>query len=609
MSSPTLRQVGPKPLDGISATGARVGLGNRMVRRDLLVEKWTETHARVQVSTNIATGEWHVEWPDLTTSPEAPTVANIVEVGISHWSSLFGSVLPSFRVPINASADRSQAKRGARKRERRIRELWRVSNASELGAEWGGDYAGAGYAVGMVWADFGEPDPAKRNPYLMRIDPRHAFLMKDNVGNITELLVARKISLMELEGMWKETNPDYMGVFSESKEEDVEEWFWITKDRFYYAIVDTSKKGKAENRHVVLTDVENELGFVPAAESKRPTFDGQRRGVFDQTIHILRTMHRLMVMTIHSSEEHAYPAIMGFDVANPEDFGPGAYLQLLSQEGTVERLGPSNHFDVKDLIQRLGDEGRTQGALPQQLFGEPGASIVSARGINASMGALDARLAVAHKQFEKFFGKLSGFLLAMDEIYCDGDKLIVGDSEDEEAESYRPSRDVNGAWTVECTYGLGAGSDPANTEVRLHMHLGGKLISRESARRELPFLDDPDGEELKIFRQNMLDALQQGIIARAADLADPTAAAQALKLLSTDDVDFEHVIEELVEFITQPQSEETPGATGGGALPALEGAESLARGGIPGNAQDAPPGGGPGLPPLGQMLGNPRQVI
>lgn len=596
MATTTLRTPGPKPLDSFAATGARVDLGNRMNRRDLLIERFQDTHARVSTVTNIATGEWYVEWPDLTVTPEAPTVANIVEVGIAHWSSLFGSVLPTFRSPVNASQDRSQAKRGARKRERRVRQLWKMSNINELAALWGADYAGAGYAIGMAWTDFGEPNPAKRDPYLMRIDPRHAFLRKDNLGNITELLVARKISRQDLIHMWKETNPDYLSEFDKMAEEEVEEWFWIDKDTFFHAIVDTSKKGREANRHVVLAEVENKLGFVPAWEAIRPSFDGQRRGVFDQTIHILRTMHRLMVMTIHSTEEHAYPATLGFDVANAGDFGPGAHIELLSPEGQFDRLQPSQHFDVKDLISRLGEEGRTQGALPQQLFGEPGASIVSARGINAAMGALDARLALAHKQFEKLFGKLSGYLLAIDEIYCPGNKTIVGDTEDEKAEAYSPKRDVNGAWMIECTYGLGAGSDPANTEMRLHMHLGGGLISRETARHELTFLDDPDGEPLKQFREQMIDAMSAGILQRAAELGDPTVAAEALKLLNSDDVSFEEVIEKLVEFIGNPPQQE-----GGGALPAVQGMESLSRGGVPGSAAQAP---APQLPPLGQLMGN-----
>lgn len=600
---------GAQPIDA-TTTGAQIGLGSRLVRRDWLVEKFQTTHERVNTITNLAKGEWYTEWPDLSVTPEAPTVANIIEVGIAHWSSLFGAMLPSLRVPVFATADRAQAKRGARKRERRLRELWKKGNLSEAAAQFGGDYAGAGFAVGMVWADFGQPDPAKRDPYIMRIDPRHAYLTKDNQGNITELLVARKISKQELRSMWQENNPDYLSVFDKSQDEDIEEWFWIDADRFYYAIVDVGKKQGTTRgeRHVVLTDVENRLYCVPAAEAPRPTFDGQRRGHFDQTAHILRTMHRLMLGTIRSSEEHSFPALAGFDVANPEDYGPGAFLQLMSPEAKLDRIQPSSHFDIKDLIGRLAEEARTQGALPQQLFGEPGASIVSARGINAAMGALDARLAVAHKQMETMYSKLSGFLLAFDEIYCDGEKTIIGDgSEDEAAEKFLPSRDINGAWLVECTYGLAAGSDPANVEARLHMHLSGRLISRETARSELPFLEDPEGEPLKMFREAMQDALVTGIMARAQDVADPTLAAEALKLMRTEDTDFENVLDKLVDFIANP-AEAAPPAPSGMETPtdAAAAAESLARGGIPGNpnSNDAP-----ALPPLANIMNSPTQVL
>lgn len=601
-------QVGPSEIDALS-TGVHVNLGDLYSRRDWHVDRMRETHDRVKTVTNVAIGEWYTEWPDLTTTPEAPTIANTIEVGIAHWSSIFGAILPSVRVPIHATVDRGQGKRGARKRERRIRELWRTSNLNEISALFGADYAGAGYAIGMVWTDFGEPDPAKRNPYIMRIDPRHAYVAKDNLGNITEILVARKISITELEAMWGETNPDFLDVFSGSKDEDVEEWFWFTKNRVRYVIADVSKKGRNAVRSVSLVDQPNDLGFVPAVEVVRPTFDGQRRGLFDQNIHILRTMQRLMLLTISSTEENSFPAIGSFDVANPGEFGPGAVMEYLSENAKIERLGPANHFDIKDLIGRLDEHSRLQASLPQQLFGEPGASINSARGIAASMGGLDARLAVAHKQFERMWSQISGMLLAVDEIWCDGEKTILGDgTDDEDAEKFIPSRDINGAWVVECVYGIGAGSDPANIEVRLNMHLGGGLISKETARMELPFLRDPDGEPLKIFRETLHFAVSQGLVAQAG-MGDFTLVSKAFELLDEEDMTFEQVLEKLMKAVAQaPEAPAAPGAGGSpmDPLAALQGGESLARGGIPGNAEQAPP---PSLPPLSSIMGQDSKMV
>lgn len=592
---------GPQAVD--AAYTVSTPMGDLRDRHDWLVQRFQDFHARVDTVTNIVTGDWYTEWPDLSQTAEAPTVANQVELGINHWGSVGGAVLPSVRVPMNKTANRKTEKPAARKRERRIKELWEASNASELAALLWQDYAGTGSAVCGVWANFDEPDPVKRNPYMLRYDPRHSYILKDNLGNVTELHVARKISTMELKGMY----PEFANHFSKSDDEMVEEWFWYTADRVKYMLVDTSKDGRKFNRNVTLVDQEWDLGFVPVWEAVRPSFDGQRRGVFDQSIHILRTMQRLMLMTIMSTEEHAFPAIAVYDAVNPEDMGPGGVVQLRSSEGRIERLGPSAHFDVKDLIARLGEEAGKQSAYPQQLTGDPGASIVSARGINASMGALDARLALAHKQFETLFSKVSGSLLAFDEVFCDGDKTIVGDTRDtSKAEDYRPSKDVDGAWAASATYGIGAGSDPANVEVRISMHLANGLISRETAREQLPYLEDPAAEPVFMLREAMQDSLIQGVLAQAQQ-GDPTMAATALDLLAKDNVDYDDVLGELVSALINPEPQGGGGQPGDPALAALQGAESVARGGVPGQAEQAPPG--LGLPPMGSILGqDSRQV-
>jgi len=595
-------ELGPKSVNS-ATTNIYTALTNLRDRRDWLVRSHAAHKARVETVTNVVTGNWFVEWPDLSQSSEAPTVANIVELGVDHWASIGGAMLPSIRVPVNKTADRRGEKSAVRKRERRVRELWESGNASELGALWWGDYAGTGAAYMGVWTNFEESDTAKRNPYLMRFDPRHCYVTKDSRGNVTELLVARKITKAELQNEY----PEYKQIFGKSGEDEIEEWFWYMPDRVQHILVDVGTEGAKANRNVVLVDEEWDLGFVPAWEVVRPTFDGKRRGVFDQSIHILRTMQRLMLMTIQSTEENAFPAISTFDAVNPEDFGPGAVIQMRSSEGRIERLGPANHFDVKDLVARLADDATKQAVYPQQLSGSPGASIVSARGINASMGALDARLALAHKQFEVGFGKVSGFLLAFDETFCDGDKTIVGDERDtSDSEPYRPSKHVKGAWVVNCTYGLGAGSDPANIEMRLNMNLSNGLISRATARAQLPFLEDPEEEPIKQLREAFQDAVISGIMA-ASGQGDPTMALEALKLLNTDDKSLDEIMEKLGKVMAPPDQQGAPG--GDPAAAAVQGAESLARGGIPGSADQAPPAQGMGLPQMGQLLGqDSRQV-
>ena len=604
MATTTISTTGPQPID-TAASGAYGDLNDKWARRDWLVNKHSEEKARIKTVTNVVNGDWYVEWPDLSQTREGPTIANTIEEGINHWSAVGGAVLPSIRVPVNVVEDRAGSRRGARKRERRLRELLKNSNIGSVMSLLWGDYAGAGSAVMGAWANFSEPNPAKRNPYVQRFDPRHTYTIRDELGRIVEMLVARKISLQELRIRLSEQDA---AVFSKSKEEDVEEWYWYTKDRFQHMVVDASTDGRKHRRNITIVDVENELGFVPVWEVVRPTFDSMRRGIFDQTLHLLRTMQRLMLMTIYSTEEHAFPAIGVYDVANPGDFGPGAIMQLRSAESRIERVGPSSHFDVKDTIARLGDYAREQSAFPQQLTGDPGASIVSARGINASMGQLDARLAVAHSQFEIGYGKVCGFMLAIDETYCDGEKTIMGDlTDDSPAETFIPSRDINGAYAVKATYGLGAGSDPANTEVRLSMHIANQAISRQTYREQLPFLEDPDGEGVNIMREQFQDAVIMGLLAQAQQ-GDFATAVEAWKLMNDDDTNVDEVMAKIAELVAPKPEAAAPGGMGGG-LEAAGMGESLARGGIPGQAEQGPPAQSMGLPPLGSLLGqDSRQV-
>ncbi len=596
----------PGAVDQSFPTVAGTPMQSLWSRRDFLVEAHRGWHERVNQVVQIANGEWYRVWPDLTREPLAPTVANIVELGITHIGTIGGSTVPSVKIPVPHVDKGPEGERGASKRERRVRELREQSNYPVLLANSWQDYAGSGSAIMGVWVNFEEEDTAKRNPYYMRFDPRHTFPVKDQRGNITELLVARRRVIYDLEREY----PQLKGKFS--KDADVEEWFWYTPDRFRHILADISKDGRAKNSAFVITNEENKLGRIPAVEIARPTFDGERRGQFDQVIHILRTMHHLMALTIERTEEEVYPAVGGYEVEGLEKFGPGAVMQYRSSDSKIDILSPKNMFDVKDLIARLEENARSQALYPQQLSGEPGASIVSARGIGASQGALNSALALIHRQFEWGLAVLDGLALHMDEIYCEGKKTIYGDARDRKnPESFVPSRDIAGDYEVVVSYGLGAGSDPANREIRMQMHLSTGLVSRARAREELDFLEDPEEQEIQRAKESTMDALLQGLLAMAQQ-GQPGPALTFLKILRDPSTSLEEKLEELMEAMSQQQPGAAPpgGPAGPGGPQGLEvpaAAESLARGGVPGNAEGL---SGMALPGLPSILGpdSPRQV-
>lgn len=81
-------------------------------------------------------------------------------------------------------------------------------------------------------------------------------------------------------------------------------------------------------------------------------------------MHILRTMQRLMMMTIYSTEENAFPAILEYDTVNADEFAPGVVIRARSSDAKLDRITPTSHFDVKDLIARLGEEASSSAIFP-----------------------------------------------------------------------------------------------------------------------------------------------------------------------------------------------------------------------------------------------------
>jgi hypothetical protein len=322
-----------------------------------------------------------------------------------------------------------------------------------------------------------------------------------------------------------------------------------------------------------------------------------------------------MALTIERSEEEVYPAVAAYDVEDFDKFGPGSTHTYRSSEGRIDRFTPQSTFDVKDLISRLENQSRFQSVYPVQLTGDPGASIASARAITASQGALDARLAQAHRDFEWFLSYTNSLTLQFDEVYCPGKKTIYGDSHDrKKPENFNPEKDIAGAYEVTRSYGLGAGADPTNRETRLQLHLSSGLISKKTARGELDFLEDGDDEEKQFQKEQMIMATSQGILAQAGQ-GNAMIAPMYFKLLNDPDLTMEEVIEQFFQLQEEATAaaaaaaQQQGGQSTGGPLDAGVAAESLARGGIPGNAEGLPAGAAlPGLPGIMQE-GAPKQVL
>lgn len=146
--------------------------------------------------------------------------------------------------------------------------------------------------------------------------------------------------------------------------------------------------------------------------------------------------------------------------------------------------------------------------------------------------------------------------------------------------SYKPSTDIAGNYVTKVIYGAGAGLDRLNADVRIIQHLGARLISRETAREQLDYLDERSEEQDKIDRELGADALVQKffteapweLIAQVLDEQDKgTPVSQAIRKVTA-------VLRE--QAAAQATAEPEPVQEGEAPQPATE-REALEKGAIP----------------------------
>jgi hypothetical protein len=187
----------------------------------------------------------------------------------------------------------------------------------------------------------------------------------------------------------------------------------------------------------------------------------------------------------------------------------------------------------------------------------------------------------------------------LDERYLDREKPLyrpVGNQA-----TYRPTKDIDGRHEIEIVYGVGAGLDRLNADVRLLQFRGAGIVSDETVRANVEFLTDPQAEPDRIEREEVARAIRQRF------LTDPNISfdfiAEVLTLQRRDGLSLVDAVAKVRERMAAererqaqqaeqlPQPEQAP--------PAAEQQVALSRGAVP---QPVPLPAAFQPPPLEQVL-------
>jgi hypothetical protein len=276
--------------------------------------------------------------------------------------------------------------------------------------------------------------------------------------------------------------------------------------------------------NLVLSKAKNPIGKLTIVVAKRPNVDDEIRGQFDDVLGIQLLRNRFAMLAMEAAEKSVQsPIVLPSDV-NELQLGGDAIIRTANPAGVrrVELSLPQGAFTEQTL---LNQEMRVGSRYPESRTGNIDASIVTGQGVQALMGAFDTQIKSAQAIFAAALREVISICFEIDEKVFPGSKTIRGvDSGSPYEITYDPTKDIKGDYSADVRYGMLAGLNPAQGLIFMLQALGGGLISKDMAMREMPFSVNVGQEQEKIEIENMRQSLLSSI--QAYSQAIPGMAAQ-----------------------------------------------------------------------------------
>lgn len=277
---------------------------------------------------------------------------------------------------------------------------------------------------------------------------------------------------------------------------------------------------------LVLSWAANPLGKMNIVVARKPSIDSELRGQFDDILGIQLLRNRFALLAMEAAEKSVQaPIILPTDV-NELQLGGDAVIYTNNPAGVrrVELSIPQGAFQESAL---LNQELRVGARYPEGRTGNIDASIVTGQGVQALMGAFDTQVKSAQAIFAAALRDVISICFEIDEKIFPEEKTIRGvDSGSPYEITYKPSKDIKQDYSADVRYGMLAGLNPAQGLIFMLQALGGGLISKDMAMRELPFTVNVTQELEKIEIENMRTALLGSLTALGQAIPQMVASGQ-----------------------------------------------------------------------------------
>ena len=461
---------------------------------------------------------------------DANVVANFIDVVARDLSEVMAP-LPA----VNCSAANQISDRARSFADKRTRIASNYFQNSDLSVQM---YSGADWYITYGFLPFIiELDEESRLPRIRLENPIGAYPEFDRYGRCTAFAKRYLLTLGELVTQFPEHERELLGIegFKQDLNSQLEMIRYYDKEQSLIYI--------PSRENLVLSRANNPIGKMMVIVARKPSVDGELRGQFDDVLGIQLLRNRFALLAMEAAEKSVQaPIVLPQDVQELQ-LGGDAVIRTSNPAGVrrVELTLPQGAFTEQTL---LNQELRVGSRYPESRTGNISASVVTGQGVQALMGAFDTQVKSAQAIFAAALRDVIKMCFEVDEMLYPEEKTIRGvDSGSPYEVVYKPGKDIKGDYSADVRYGMLAGLNPAQGLIFMLQALGGKLISKDMAMRELPFTVNVTQEIEKIEIEDMRSAL----------LGSLTAYTQAIPQMATQGQDASEVVRKIAAVIKARQ--------------------------------------------------------
>ena len=461
---------------------------------------------------------------------DANVVANFVDIVARDLSEVMAP-LPA----VNCSAANQVSDRARKFADTRTRIASNYLAHSDLAVQM---YSGADWYITYGFLPFIiELDDEAKLPRIRLENPIGAYPEFDRYGRCVAYAKRYMMTLGEVIAQFPEFESQLLG--KDGYDQDLTAQIEIIR---YYdkeqSVVYVPSRGD-----LLLSKAKNPINKMMVIIAKKPSIDGEMRGQFDDIIGIQLLRNRFALLAMEAAEKSVQaPIVLPSDVQELM-LGGDAVIRTNNPAGVrrVELSLPAGAFTEQTL---LNQELRVGARYPEGRTGNIDASIVTGQGVQALMGAFDTQVKSAQAIFASALRDVIQICFEIDEKFFPQEKTIRGvDSGSPYEITYNPKKDIKGDYSADVRYGMLAGLNPAQGLIFMLQALGGGLISKDLAMRELPFTVNVSQELEKIEIESMRTAL----------LGSLTAYTQAIPAMATQGGNASEVVQKIAAVIKARQ--------------------------------------------------------